>query len=339
MDKYFVDQDKHDDRLSPPDWSKLHDPEADISKTKIKKDESVNIDINLILGGGKPPHGMMGKPKNDFDDGCNDKFGMPKHGFANEGFSKWPSGKDEDDQDSDELDWKSIAKQLLQSISMMDSHSDGYENGSESAEGALAAIDNETSRVLWGKQSNDNPMSSYQNANYGATTSNGMVMTNPAVTDNVAAYGKADPDNDGDVDFDSSGRFIDTGKDEPHGNMSENDSDKSDGPDWEALYKMLCEECGIDPEDGLEDKGPTDKPKEKSPSIRPMIEKKDDKDQAEKPKEESMKSRLDGNVPKPMPKQTPKPESDKPNAVSEQDGGKDIDENYDKKGFPKAQRR
>lgn len=163
---------------------------------KIKKDESINIDIKLIMGGGKPPH--FGKPDHD------------KHG---------------DDCDKmDEPDWKSIAKQLLQSVSMMDAHSDGYETGSESAEGALAAIDNETSRVLWGKQDDSNPMSSYQNANYGATTSNGMVMTNPAVTYNNDAYGKLDPDHDGDVDFDDKGDFIDTGKDEI---------------DWDMVCSML----------------------------------------------------------------------------------------------------
>jgi len=145
-----------------------------------KKDESINIDIKLIMGGGKPPMGHHG-----------DMDGDKKHGML--------PGTCESDMG--EPDWKSIAKQLLQSVSLMDTETDAVESAGMDPQAAIDAIDQMTSRILWGKQDDSNPMSSYQNANYGATTSNGLVMQNPAVTYNNAAYGDLDPDTDGDVDF------------------------------------------------------------------------------------------------------------------------------------------
>lgn len=153
-----------------------------------------------------------------------------------------PDMQDHDDMpDMDgccEPDWKSIAKQLIQAISMIDSATDGAMEGDMSDEEAIKAADAMTSRILWGKQEDDNPMSSYQNANYQATTANGMVMQNPAQTFNGAAYGELDPDNDGDVDF-LNGRFIDTGHDEPstfggmhdypHGETHENTHEDNHG--------------------------------------------------------------------------------------------------------------
>lgn len=180
-----------------PDTQKpmMHqEPDGDEGGDIKKKKEIIDIDISLIFGKGGMPH------QEPDGDEC-----MP-----------CPPGDEDEECDEDNMDWKSIAKQLLQAVSMMDTHTDAYEDGEEEADGALKAIDHETSRVLWGKQTDDNPMSSYQNANYGATTANGLVMTNPAVTCNNDAYGKLDPDHDGDVDFNSAGDFIDTGKDEPH---------------------------------------------------------------------------------------------------------------------------
>lgn len=156
-----------------------------------KEDKSINIDISLIMDkmGGKPHHGGPGGPGMDHSDKPG---GGPDKGMCLNDLMVC----------DDDLDWKSIAKQLIQAVSMMDTHTDGVEAGTEDPEGALKAIDNETSRILWGKQEEDNPMSSYQNANYGKTTANGMVMTNPAVQFNCDAYGSEfDPDIDGDVDF------------------------------------------------------------------------------------------------------------------------------------------
>lgn len=143
------------------------------------KSNNINIDISLIMGkmGGRPGHGM-GKPfGEEEDDDDDDDKGKP-------------CIKDMLEKDDEDTDWKSIAKQLLQAVSMMDTHTDGVDSGTEDPEGAIKAIDNETSRILWGKQEDDNPRSSYQNANYGKTTANGLVMTNPAEVYNDEAYGK-----------------------------------------------------------------------------------------------------------------------------------------------------
>lgn len=156
---------------------------ADIGKPeeeeegKSCEDKSINIDISLIMGkmGGKP-HPNFGDKK-DEEEGNDAEFPMEK--------ACLPKSFDEDD---DRTDWKSIAKQLIQAVSMMDTHTDGVNSGTEDPDGALKAIDNETSRILWGKQEEDNPRSSYQNANYGQTTANGMVMTNPAEVCNKDAY-------------------------------------------------------------------------------------------------------------------------------------------------------
>jgi hypothetical protein len=77
-----------------------------------------------------------------------------------------------------EPDWKALAKQLLQTISMMDTSSDAAMEGEMSDEEAIKAIDQMTSRVLWGKQEKDNPASSYQNANYTEHAAVGMMMDN-----------------------------------------------------------------------------------------------------------------------------------------------------------------
>lgn len=105
--------------------------------------------------------------------------------------------KDHDDDDDDDKegegdDWKQLAAQLMQAISLIDTHTDGVNEGTEKPEGALEAIDNETSRLLWGKQDEDNPLSSYQNANYGKKTANGFMMENEADLDNEEAYAPKD---------------------------------------------------------------------------------------------------------------------------------------------------
>ena len=86
-------------------------------------------------------------------------------------------------------DWEMTAKQLMQAISMIDTHTDAYLAGTEKPEGALDAIDSETSRLLWGKQDESNPMSSYQNANYMDRTANGFMMKNMAELFNPGVYG------------------------------------------------------------------------------------------------------------------------------------------------------
>jgi hypothetical protein len=82
-----------------------------------------------------------------------------------------------------EPDWKQIALQLMESISLIDTATDGAESGSQTPDGALAAVDDMTSRLLWGKQEDDDPTSMYQNANYTEKTANGFMMDNPADLD------------------------------------------------------------------------------------------------------------------------------------------------------------
>lgn len=162
------------------DLSELGKPEEEEEKKECEdKSNNICIDISLIMGkmGGKPPHDFKKEDEEEEEEGEDgSRFGsMPDCGM-----------------DDEETDWKSVAKQLLQAVSMMDTHTDGVNSGTEEPEGALKAIDNETSRILWGKQEEDNPRSSYQNANYSETTSNGLVMTNPAELCNKDAYGKQD---------------------------------------------------------------------------------------------------------------------------------------------------
>lgn len=156
--------------------------------------EDICIDISFII------KNINGKPKHHGEDCSPESYSdTPFDGMKPEHDKPMKQDKPVDD---DCVDWKSVAKQLLQAVSMMDTHTDGVEAGTEEPEGALKAIDNETSRILWGKQEEDNPMSSYQNANYNKTTANGLVMTNPAVQYNKDAYSsELDPDMDGDVDF------------------------------------------------------------------------------------------------------------------------------------------
>lgn len=77
----------------------------------------------------------------------------------------------------------------MQAISLIDTHTDSWLEGGEEAEGALEAIDSETSRLLWGKQTEDK-RSSYQNANYMEKVANGFMMDNPATLFNDEAYDK-----------------------------------------------------------------------------------------------------------------------------------------------------
>ena len=93
-----------------------------------------------------------------------------------------------------EPDWKSLCKQLLQCVTLMDSQTDAAEMGEMSDAEAIKAIDEMTSRILWGKQSEDNLQSSYQNANYSDTVAAGMVMENKADLFNNGVY-DADADN------------------------------------------------------------------------------------------------------------------------------------------------
>ena len=79
-----------------------------------------------------------------------------------------------------EPDWKSLAKQLIQAISLMDTQTDAAMSGEMSDAEAIAAIDQMTSRILWGKQSPENPNSSYQNENYSDSVAAGVVMEKPA---------------------------------------------------------------------------------------------------------------------------------------------------------------
>lgn len=90
--------------------------------------------------------------------------------------------------DKEDIDWRVVAKQLMQAISLIDTHTDGVNEGTEDPDGAIKAIDNETSRLLWGMQSEDNKLSSYQNANYFGKTANGFMMDNPAKFFNDMAY-------------------------------------------------------------------------------------------------------------------------------------------------------
>jgi hypothetical protein len=169
---------------------------------QCKEQAGQNIDISVILNmaKGMGHHDGPERPP----DAPGGPFGhKPDSGKGEHGGSLAESLSGLCDQKGAEPDWKQIALQLLQAVSMMDTHTDGWESGKETPDGALSAIDDETSRILWGKQDDDNPMSSYQNANYSEHTANGLMMDNEAMSYNKAAYGDCDPDMDGDVDFDN----------------------------------------------------------------------------------------------------------------------------------------
>jgi hypothetical protein len=65
-------------------------------------------------------------------------------------------------------------------ISAIDTHTDGAKEHRESEDGAIKAIDDETSRILWGKQDPGVKSESYQNANYSEKAAAGLMMDNKA---------------------------------------------------------------------------------------------------------------------------------------------------------------
>lgn len=237
--KYFVDHNRgglENSSLGP--INKEFDDDDGPDCIKKKKDESVNIDIKLILGApGKMGHG---KP------GCN-KPGQSMMG------------------DEIQPDWKSIADQLLQSVSLMDTQTDAVEGGSMDPMAAIDSMDQMTSRILWGKQEDSNPLSSYQNANYGESVAAGLNMKNPAELFNNDAYGANDPDHDGDFDINASGQLVDDEMTEINGE-----------PDWKGMCLMLMDKCGIKSPDAISGATKDSKPAPAPDKPKPVDTKPDD---------------------------------------------------------------
>lgn len=171
-------------------------------KIGIKPDDcdEQKLIIKVMMGAPDMPkiHGGFRKP----DDCALGYEGDKSH--DNDGIlSAYHGAMDDITASEGEPDWKSIAKQLLQAISMIDTHTDGVNAGTEKPEGALQAIDNETSRILWGKQEASNPSSSYQNANYSEHAAAGLMMGNEG----------NDKDNDDMFDVDKFKQDTDTDED------------------------------------------------------------------------------------------------------------------------------
>ena len=186
--------------------------------------------IKIILGAPEMPsledmmrpgmHGHLDRDEIDKDDLLEKTVG----------FMKEYCGGD------DCVDWKSVAKQLMQAISLIDTHTDGVEDGSERADAAIAAIDNETSRLLWGKQDEDNPMSMYQNASYLDKVANGFMMENPADLFNKSAFGKMKHEDD-DMDDDEREEKKPDEKPEKYEDKGFDDDDDDDDEDMKDMKK------------------------------------------------------------------------------------------------------
>lgn len=158
-----------------------------------KMGKGMDMKHGMDMGGDKEKSAThllmkMAKMLNEF---CGENCG---EGMGKEDSDKPEGDKgDEDDDedaegDKDEDYFERIANQLMQAISLIDTHTDSYLDGKEEPEGALDAIDSETSRLLWGKQDENNKLSSYQNANYGKKVANGFMMDNPATSFNKFAF-------------------------------------------------------------------------------------------------------------------------------------------------------
>jgi len=119
------------------------------------------LELEIKIGGME--HGPHG-PKEDFGPGA---FKGP-HGFE----QQCGNGFDEDPQQ--------LYEQLLEAISLIDTQTDSALSGANSPLDSIKAIDEITSRILWGKQTPENPDSSYQNANYGEHVAAGLMMDNKA---------------------------------------------------------------------------------------------------------------------------------------------------------------
>ena len=186
--------------------------------------------IKIILGAPEMPsledmmrpgmHGHLDRDEIDKDDLLEKTVG----------FMKEYCGGD------DCVDWKSVAKQLMQAISLIDTHTDGVEDGSERADAAIAAIDNETSRLLWGKQDEDNPMSMYQNASYLDKVANGFMMENPADLFNKSAFGKMKHEDDDMDDDELDEKKLDE-KPEKYEDKGFDDDDDDDDDDMKNMKK------------------------------------------------------------------------------------------------------
>ncbi len=207
------------------------DPQSMDDGGCMKKEKELNINVILNMGkGGHMGHGEDDRgPMKSILDMDKGEDGEEAHGGC-------------------EIDWNVVGPQLLQVISMMDSHTDAALDGKMPDGAAIQALDNETSRVLWGKQEEANPLSSYQNANYSDSVAAGLIMENPAVLDNKAAYGPMDPDVDSDVDFWNSDVMKTLFKDEgfsdkeikqhpPQGKVDPDDDGNKDKPEEEKKEK------------------------------------------------------------------------------------------------------
>ena len=192
--------------------------------------------IKIILGAPEMPsledmmrpgmHGHLDRDEIDKDDLLEKTVG----------FMKEYCGGD------DCVDWKSVAKQLMQAISLIDTHTDGVEDGSERADAAIAAIDNETSRLLWGKQDEDNPMSMYQNASYLDKVANGFMMENPADLFNKSAFGKMKLEDD---DMDDDEREEKKPDEKPEKYEDKGFDDDDDDDDDEDMKDMKKEKAKL----------------------------------------------------------------------------------------------
>lgn len=139
----------------------------------VEKADAKNVDddvIEVIVAIDMNPSKKT-KPINKGKDSFEEDEDMDK---------KSDEDEDEDDDEDCETDWKSLCKQLLQAISLMDTQTDAAMEEEMTDEEAIKAIDQMTSRILWGKQEDNNPFSSYQNMNYGKNVAAGLVMSKEA---------------------------------------------------------------------------------------------------------------------------------------------------------------
>lgn len=172
--------------------------------------------------------------------------------------------EDGEDEEGDEPDWKALCKQLLQAITDMDSQTDAAMEGGMSDEEAIKAIDQITSRVLWGKQEENNPFSSYQNMNYGKSVAAGMIMDKEADLEGMGyAPGKAKPEEEDDRPKKKSKGFKAASKqmlgledEEPEDDEEESDDDMEED---DSNGKKLFSKSGKEPDEEEDRKGRKEK--------------------------------------------------------------------------------
>jgi len=104
----------------------------------------------------------------------------------------WMDDDYDDDSDEGGEDWEMLCRQLLEAVALMDTETDAALSGDMSYESAVQAIDNMTSRILWGDQEEDNPDSSFQNESYEENAAIGMMMEDDDAGDEDDLFAEED---------------------------------------------------------------------------------------------------------------------------------------------------